>query len=150
MLDQSARRKQSSMKKEINCQHILVTRSRPGSTGGWNPELRDIKRDPGAQGEGWEREVKEQNHFSPFHAESRAWPSQPQQDLMSKDPKLLPWIGQIKETSLGIKTLLTFFFLINFYWSIVALQCCVSFYCTAKWISYTYTYIPSVFGSPSH
>ena len=34
-------------------------------------------------------------------------------------------------------------FLINFYWSIVALQCCVSFYRTAKWISYTYTYIPS-------
>ena len=24
-----------------------------------------------------------------------------------------------------------------------ALQCCVSFYCTVKWISYMYTYIPS-------
>ena len=36
---------------------------------------------------------------------------------------------------------LSLFFLINFYWSIVDLQCCVSFSCTAKWISYTYTYI---------
>ena len=25
----------------------------------------------------------------------------------------------------------------------IALHCCVSFYCTAKWISYRYTYIPS-------
>ena len=36
-----------------------------------------------------------------------------------------------------------------FYWSTVALQGCVSFYCTAKWTSYTYTYIPFL-GVPSH
>ena len=30
-----------------------------------------------------------------------------------------------------------------FYQSIVDLQCCVSFECTAKYISYTYTYIYS-------
>ena len=37
----------------------------------------------------------------------------------------------------------------NFYWSIVALKCCVSFYCTAKCIRYTYTFIPSFGGFPS-
>ena len=33
-----------------------------------------------------------------------------------------------------------------FYWTLFALQCCVNFYCTAKWTSYTYTF----FGLPTH
>ena len=36
-----------------------------------------------------------------------------------------------------------FLFKINFYWSIVALQCYVSFRCPAKWVSCMYTHIPS-------
>ena len=44
----------------------------------------------------------------------------------------------------------TRFFLINFYWSTVALYCCVTFYCKTKWIGYLYTYIPLFFGFPSH
>ena len=35
------------------------------------------------------------------------------------------------------------FFKINFYWSLVGLQCCVTFYCIAKWISSVHRCIPS-------
>ena len=44
----------------------------------------------------------------------------------------------------------TVFFLINFYWSMVVLQCCVSLHCTTKWISHTHTDIPFPFRLPSH
>ena len=30
-----------------------------------------------------------------------------------------------------------------FYWSVIALQCYIYFFCTMKWDSYMYTYIPS-------
>ena len=42
-----------------------------------------------------------------------------------------------------------FYLKMNSHWSIVALQYCVSFYCTAKWISHTYAHILSFFGFPS-
>ena len=32
------------------------------------------------------------------------------------------------------------------YWRLFALQCCVNFWCTSKWINYTYMYI-SLFGT---
>ena len=35
-----------------------------------------------------------------------------------------------------------FFFFKHLYWSLIALQWCVSFCCITTWISYTYTYIP--------
>ena len=34
-------------------------------------------------------------------------------------------------------------FKINFYWSRIALQYCINFYCVAKWINCMYTYILS-------
>ena len=35
-----------------------------------------------------------------------------------------------------------------FYWSIIALQCCVSFWSVMMWISYRYTYISSLLDPP--
>ena len=35
-----------------------------------------------------------------------------------------------------------YIYFLHLYWSIIALQWCVSFFCITKWISYTYTYIP--------
>ena len=39
------------------------------------------------------------------------------------------------------------FFFLN--WGIIALHCGVSFHCTAQWVSYMYTHIPSLLDLPS-
>ena len=62
--------------------------------------------------------------FHPWRTTAAAWDSFPH-PLRPPQPFFCPF----------------FFFFFN--WSIVDLKCCVSFCWTAKWISYTYTYIHS-------
>ena len=56
----------------------------------------------------------------------------------------LPPLHLCSSPALAWLHLCLIFLKIIFYWSIVVLQCSVSFLCTAKWVSSTYTYIPSL------
>ena len=67
-------------------------------------------------------------------------------DYFSTVLSSMHWISAVFASSAFISP----FFKKYFCWSIVALQCCASFYRTAKWISYMYTYMPSFFGFTSH
>ena len=53
---------------------------------------------------------------------------------------LVFWIAHFIYSFAYLFTILIILFC--FYWSIITLQCCVSFHWTTKWISYMYTYIP--------
>ena len=83
------------------------------------------------------------------------WTSFSQPGLQESDVPILLSTGS-RHTSLSF---LFFFFyflailysmwgLFFFNWHIIALEYCVSFCCTAKWISHMYTYIPSLSDLP--
>ena len=67
-------------------------------------------------------------------------------EMLSKFPNLTYLFGGLCESwnQIWLQSLCSkssHFSKINFYWSIVTLKCCISFYCTGRWMSYTCIYI---------
>ena len=71
---------------------------------------------------------------------------------VKKEKKTCKAVTVATPAGVKISYILQSIFLIFFYWIIFTSQCCVSFCCITKWISYMYTYILSPWASllPHH
>ena len=113
----------------------------------------DLREDPGGAS------VKQVSHVGGKQSHSSSWPGSPWDvskwkvvasghvDLPLERTLTDVWGGLCDMTFflllLVLPNFLFIYFILFLLLGIGALQFCVTFYCTAKWISYTCTYIPS-------
>ena len=65
----------------------------------------------------------------------------------TKPPHQKWWNWSLSSVFMNLNLLLPLHFFLHIYWSIIALQWCISSCFITKWISYTYTYVPISFPS---